>query len=504
MTERVDKAVRGTIASFLQYTIFIILQIVLTPLVLQFAGKEVLGAYSILMQIIGLGILLDLGFSVALSRFLAQTYGFKDHREEFIQIFEIGRVFFLISNLLFSILVLSLVFFLGDFITLSEGALKDAKLALLLLAIWIAVRTPIALYGHALISTQNMAAANYIAILGNLLRLVSSIILVYFGYGLVGLVLANILSELVTFVAHTIYFKKLYPTFKFKWKISNWDKLKEILSFGMKYYAINIAVIIQLGSDSIIVGSLYSASAVAIYYTTKLPAFLIMQFVFRISDNYTPAINELYAHKNFQELREQYYSVLRYTLLLAIPVGIGILAFNEGVVSAWVGKEQFAGRIMTYALASFVISQSINHVNAAIITASGNIKEWSVFALCMSLLTLVFSYVLGFKLGMQWVMVGIAVLDILSMIYLSYKSYKIIKETKAVFLRKVLQPAILTSLLLIVELLFISINDILLTLANLVGLVLLYVILWFIGVYNFGLIATERALILNKIKKIYY
>jgi hypothetical protein len=41
---------------------------------LRVAGTEVLGAYSFLIQIMGVALLLDLALSVSLGRLLAQTY----------------------------------------------------------------------------------------------------------------------------------------------------------------------------------------------------------------------------------------------------------------------------------------------------------------------------------------------------------------------------------------------------------------------------------------------
>jgi len=93
MTSRTTKALKGTIASFAQYGIFLILQVILTPLILKVSGQEVLGTYSIIMQIVGYGILLDLGFSVALSRFLSQAYGLNDNGKSFLKYLLLEEIF---------------------------------------------------------------------------------------------------------------------------------------------------------------------------------------------------------------------------------------------------------------------------------------------------------------------------------------------------------------------------------------------------------------------------
>ena len=91
MTSRTNKAVKGTITSLVQFGVLVILQTVLTPAILKIAGQEVLGAYSIVMQIIGYGLILDFGLGVALSRYLSQSFGDNDKGTKFIKIFNIGR-----------------------------------------------------------------------------------------------------------------------------------------------------------------------------------------------------------------------------------------------------------------------------------------------------------------------------------------------------------------------------------------------------------------------------
>jgi len=91
-TTRTSRAIAGTVTSFLQYALLMVLQFLLAPVVLRVAGQEVLGAYSFLMQMIAWGALTDMGFGVAASRSLAQAHGLSD-RHLFCEIFTTARTF---------------------------------------------------------------------------------------------------------------------------------------------------------------------------------------------------------------------------------------------------------------------------------------------------------------------------------------------------------------------------------------------------------------------------
>ena len=112
MTTRTIKATKGLISDVSSYAVLIILQVVLAPLVLNIAGQEVLGAYGIVMQIIGYGLILDLGISVALTRYLSQIFGAIDNDRRFEEIFNVGRYFIFLTNALMALLII-MVFALG-------------------------------------------------------------------------------------------------------------------------------------------------------------------------------------------------------------------------------------------------------------------------------------------------------------------------------------------------------------------------------------------------------
>ena len=499
MTSRTYKAISGTLAAFLQYALFIVLQLFLTPLILKFAGQEVLGAYSIIMQIIGYGILLDLGLSVAFLRFLSQSNGEDGPKDSFAEIFTIGRVVLLVTNVILAILILIFTFKIDHVISASESTLSQAIIALYFLATWTLIRTPISLYSHGLIATQNLVASNLIGIAGNFIRLIFSLALVYFGFGLIGLILANIIAEAFAFLIQRMYFKNKYPHYSFGWKVTDKKLLNKIFNFGISYWGVNLTSLFFLGSDSIVIGYLYGAKVAAVYYSTKIPAFLAFQFIFKISDNAAPAFNELFAKGEKSTLKKSYLSILKYSLLLCIPLSVGIVSFNKALISEWVGAELYAGNIMTIAIAFFVITQVLNHINAMATLTIGNMRHWSIFSICTSIISLMLSYFLGKSFGPQWVMVSIAVLDIPNLVFLFNRCLGPLGVSLRDIWMESLKPALLASLPLYALVFFIHFLNInIQSFVNLFYAVSAYVMLFIFGIVLFGVNYQERRALIDK------
>lgn len=72
---RSSKAAKGFITSLMQYASLIVLQALLAPIVLKVAGRETLGAYAAIVQVLALLQLVDIAGSWSFERFLAQAMG---------------------------------------------------------------------------------------------------------------------------------------------------------------------------------------------------------------------------------------------------------------------------------------------------------------------------------------------------------------------------------------------------------------------------------------------
>ncbi|MFH1062512.1 MAG: oligosaccharide flippase family protein [Candidatus Omnitrophota bacterium] len=492
MVTRTNKAIKGTSVSFLQYGLQIVLQAILMPLILKIAGRETLGAYAILMQVIGYGILLDLGFGAALGRYLAQAFGFDDNGVRFVQTFNIGRTFYLFTNLIFGLLVIIFSFYVNKFLLVDERILAQARLSLYLYGLWIIIRTPLVIYNYNLNATQNMSASNLIAILGNASRLIFSLILVFMKAGLVGLISANIIAEIVISGCSFMYFKKIFPIYKFGWGIRDWTLFKDMFVFGRRYWGVNVAGLLMFGTDNMIVGYLYGAAIASVYYTTKIPVFLLFQAIFKLSENASPAANELFARKNFTALHNAYFRLMRYSMLLVVPLALGIISMNRLLVSVWVSPQQYAGDLMTISCAIFAIAAVFNNVNATIVVVFNNIRDWSTVSIVSGIAGLLLALLLGKSLGFQGVAVSIVLTCLPSLIFLLRRSMQSLRINFAQLWKEVYKPTIISSIPIAILTIIIKYYQVTPSVRALFMLTGLYVIFWIIGVYSFGINDKER------------
>lgn len=439
---RTTKVVLGTVTGWVQFFLNLCLQIAIVPVLLKMAGQETLGAYAILMQTLGYLALVDLGLSATTMRFLSHAYGFNDGGKRFRDVISIARTCLLVTNIAFAILAILLSIWLKDFVNLSVALQSDARLSLYLIALWALVRSPWVVYAGGLLAIQRMASANVIYMSGNIVRLLCSIGLVLAGKGLVGLILANIISEAVSTLLFTYFFGKYYGRLELSWKLPDRKLFKEIVGFGFHVLVINVASLLIFSTDTLVIGFLYGAVAASIYYSTQVPATSGYPLILMLSRNAAPAINELCARNDSVSLQNVFLRLHRYTLLLAMPFAVGLVLLNKTFICLWVGPQQYAGNLMTFGLAGLALIMCVSGVSNVFVQAKGNIRVLSIFTFSEGVLNLLLSLLLGRKIGISGVIIATFIAHIPTTIYLQWRAQSDLKISFLVFFSKSLLPAV--------------------------------------------------------------
>lgn len=437
---RFSRAFYGTVTSFFQYAVQIGLQLLLAPLLLNKAGQETLGAYAAISQaVIYLG-LLDLGFSFSLSRFAEQAYGYSDSRSRMRDVLTAGRSILIVSGFIFAFFTVLLSFSIGTLLNLSPTIERQAATALQLLAIWIVVRSPIKIYGISLIAVQDLSIRNIIRSISSVLRLMLSILLVWMGMGLVGLMISTIIAEGVDMLLCWLRFGKKHSIFHIGWKLPDHDLFIEISKFTFPVLLMTLATRLIYYTDNLVAGIIFGAAAASIYYSTQMPSLVTWNLISRITDSATPAMNELYAREQLERLQSAFVRLYRYILMIALPIAIAIMLLNERVIAIWVSPSQYAGNKMTLALAIFVVLVPLSHLQESILVLNGNIKIYSSIRILEGIGNLLLSFLLAKLMGLEGIMWATVVMSIPAFIYSQGKSSGFLELSMKDMVRKSILP----------------------------------------------------------------
>jgi len=441
--ERTGRVLRGTAAGVLQLLVATALQIVLMPLILRIAGQEALGVYAILLQIIGYLALLDIGITTAMGRALSQA---GDDRPRFQALMRGGFRFLGLVGVAYALAGGALAFFMDRLFHLSGPLAAQARLAMLLLAGWGLLRFPLGLFGTALQAIQDLTIPPLLAVATNILRMALAILAVLAGFGIVGLAAASIIAEALTFGLLAWRFMRLRAGWFQPAGPLDRALLGEQLRFGVRAFWGNLAGRVVFSTDNLVVGNLYGPAAASVYYNTQTPVFAAYSLIFRLVDNATPAINELWARRETAKLRDVFLRLQRLVLLAVEVIVIGGWFYLRPTVAVWVGPAQYGGDLMTLWLVLFALLTTGRYVSQAFVYATGDIRRFSQIVTVESAVNLALSFWLGSRIGAHGVALATLIAHLPTAGYLQWRAQRDLGVSWPTWLGQTVRPALIAAL----------------------------------------------------------
>jgi O-antigen/teichoic acid export membrane protein len=445
-TSRVRRILSGTAAGVVQQVVTVAMQIALVPLIIDRTGSETVGAYAILMQLVGWGAITNLGLGVAAWRFMAEAYGVADGGVRFATILRTTRFLYWITNATFATFVLGAGAATTFLVSLSPELAVQLRTAAALYAAWSVLRTPLTLYGDALYATQNVAIASLTATLGTLLRLAGSIVLVWAGFGLIGLATAGIISEFLTAVANYVLFLRLQPEIGRVAAGYDTALMKRMLTFGSTFLISTAASLLSANTNGLVFGGLLGAGAVSMAYTSQMPAKVLGLTVWKLSDSAAPAVTQMQGRSQWADLRRAYLTLLRSSLACGLALAVGLLAFSRPAIALWVGADQYAGDVFTAAVAAATVIEIVLHLQFVFFIARGEIRGFGIAMLVANLLKIAIWLAAGRAIGLGGMMIVDLAVQVPIVVYASARLHRSLGVTSSdVFRESLLRPIVIVA-----------------------------------------------------------
>lgn len=398
-------AITAAISTVVNFVVFSLAQMVIAPVVISRAGSATLGEYSILTQILVFLSIVDLGFVGAFQRFLSRSHGVSDW-DGSDTLLRSGRIWLAGVDVLRAAIGFLLVAFL-EFFPLGNADSTALQWGFASLSAWYLVRGSFAIYAPALISLNRMAANNYLSMISSISRLLISISLIALGFGLEGMILGIIISELLLGLGSYWFFSRAFGKVPFSPVQFSWNALKPVVIFGLKSSPIGFAAACTLQSDGIIAGFVLGTGAVSILYTTKMPVLISYMLINKIVFSAAPSLYRLHAQKIPEKLAATYYTLHRYTFMMSITTAFGLIMFHKGFISAWVGPDQYGGFGITILFSIYVVLLTSSNLNGQFVFSGGNVGTFSIVVMIEAVFAIALSYVLTLKFGIFGTILGI-------------------------------------------------------------------------------------------------
>ncbi len=274
----------------------------------------------------------------------------------------------------------------GNILTVSEHLIPDARLMMFLMVISFVLNTVMTPFLTGFHVKQKFVALNLIKLGQELLRF-ALLFLLLFGIGpkVLWLVVASFIADITSLCVKVTYSYRLVPSIRFRFSQRNWSVAKEVSSFGGWSILGQLANLIRLSANPIILNKLSTELEVACFHLGSMPTTQISQFLTVIQQPLNPQLTALYAMKRMDDLRKAYVRVNRYALLVVLLVAVPLMVFADELVILWVGSNYSdAALVAILGLAVFPTLYA-NMLMGNIVIATGKIRQFAIFSLLIQI-----------------------------------------------------------------------------------------------------------------------
>ncbi len=380
----------NALSNYLSFAVSFLVMMLLTPIIIRGIGEADYGLWTLTFSVLGFFALVDFGFATSVVKFVAECRGQDDSERR-------NRI---LSTLLIVYIALALLAILGVTILgiaynhiFSIPETQHGK-ALVLLGILAArslvIALPLGLFRGLLYGEQKIWQINAVQSGSSVLAALLSWWAMSTGMGVIILAWINLLGILLE---HVIYIGLCYrsvPSLRISIRMAEWSMFRELTSFSSAQFIVNVANLVLLRTDPILVKFFLPLPSVAVYGIALKIAesahLLTKQFINVLS----PVIAEMKGRGDEQGIRFILVHCAKYAFAPAVMLAIGAYCFATDAIILWVGEEfRDAGPVLIVLMtamglaipqiaASTVLAMTGHHAFAARAAVIGTVTNITV------------------------------------------------------------------------------------------------------------------------------
>ena len=341
----------GVLLNYMQQAVSVLSGILYTPVMIRLLGGDgehsEYGLYNTVINFIGILMLLNMGFSNSYIRFYSK---FKA-KNEYNRINSFNALFFIVFAIIAAIfLAVGLFFSFNLKFVFDTGLTSDeyrrAQIMMIMLTVSTALSFTLTVFGCYISANQKFIYQRSMALLFSVLNIVANLVVLFAGYGSVGIVFVTLLSNILS-QAICIYYAFKYLNMKFDFRHVEKPLFKEVFAFS-GLIAINLIVDkINSGIDNLLLARMWNTATVQIYAIGASLNGHFTSFSVAISGPFVPRVHELVnAYKQDSKeqrkvLTEFFVKVGRVQYLLLALIASGVVFFGDRFIYFWAGEKAY-------------------------------------------------------------------------------------------------------------------------------------------------------------------
>ena len=403
--ERTQNIKKNIVGSVIIKGVSIIIQLLLVPLTLGYLNSELYGIWLTLSSVILWLSFFDVGFTLGLKNRLAEAIALKKYDK--------GKALVSTTYFIMIIIFVPLGFILegivpyinwSSFLNVSSDYNEQLVQVVQVIVACFCLQMIFNVISSVLAAFQKVALSSLFPVIGNFLALIVIYILTkYTTSSLLNLALAiSYLPVFVYIVSSIIFFKGTLKRVAPSFKHIDLSLVKEIFNLGIRFFIIQIQMIVLYQSTNILISNISSPIDVTSYNLAyKYISIALMLFNIILGPMW-PAFTDAYTQKDYAWMNNIYRRMVQVYGVLCIAISIMVIA-SPWAYKLWLGDKILVPLPMTISVTLFVMAYAWNSLQTILINGIGCITVQTV----VTVIGLVLHIPLSLFLGKYWGALGV-------------------------------------------------------------------------------------------------
>jgi O-antigen/teichoic acid export membrane protein len=327
---------RSLLANWLGLGISIGIGFTISPLVVNYLGTDLYGAWALIISITSQSIIFDLGARNAVVSFSARYRAIQD-KAQLSTFLSNAFFFFLLGALAAFFTIILLLPFLAQLFDIAPQNLRIIQIAFTIAAVDAALDVLFGFYESVIAGVERFDTLNSL----NIARLCLYALLIYIAIdqdlGLVGIAIAAFLAKLVQRILLLAFTKRYVGACFYSASNISGKEFRQLFNYGGWSALQQAAYRLIYRADSLIAGILLGTSAVAYYAVAVILIDQFRTFAESANNILIPRFSSLSAENNLAGLQKLILKWSRYSFALALTIGIPLILTGEDFLILWMG-----------------------------------------------------------------------------------------------------------------------------------------------------------------------
>lgn len=368
-------------------------------------GKAAYGLWVLTTSITAYFSVLDLGYSGALVKFVAQYRAKRDFRG-LNEILSTTFHLFVIFGVVTYLAAIVIAVFLDKLLVIDPGQLYVARVVLLVTSVHFALGTAFSVFGAVINGFERYDINNVTGTISSIVVAAVNVAVLALGYGLVELVIATTVVKVLTYGVYRANAYRVYRGLDLRPANFRRQRLREVTSFSVFMLLIDWANKMNFSIDTIVIGVVLGTSAVAVWTIGQRLAEVTQRLTNQLNDILFPNIVNHSESSRLDRLQTIFLVGTRLSLATVVPIGMALILMAAPLVQAWVGPDFSESVIVLQLLALTVIVRVGNATAQTLLKGADGHRLVAYTNVVTAVVNLALSVVLARSMGLAGVAIG--------------------------------------------------------------------------------------------------